>query len=94
MILNLSDKLHKAKTKAIEGHNTNWLDFGSRQSKDHARLVKTNSITIKNNNILEVELKVSTLEVKYLEETTTLQLASILDRESTLQDIEKTLLLS
>ena len=78
IILKLSNKLHEAETKVIEGHSTSWLDLGSKISTTDAQLVKTNSIAITNNNILEAKIKVSAL-----------QLASILNLKPTLQDIEK-----
>ena len=89
IILKLGDKLYKADTKTIGGNNTSWSDLSSIISKTHAQLVKINNIAIKNNNILEAKLNVSALKVKEIEEITALQLASILNLESTLQDIEK-----
>ena len=87
-ISTLTDKINEAESDAIKKHKNSWTTLSSNMTVSHDKLVKTNSVAIKNNAVLTKKLKDAEKKIVSLATTISVQSASIDNLTTRLKDVE------
>ena len=77
VVNDVAKKAHEAGTQSITRKQEEWTNLEQQMQKNYAQLTKTNSIAIKNNKILTAKLEAAESRIIQMEETISIQKATI-----------------